>query len=148
MKIKYRAKEKVSGCWVYGIPVGNYMITEDAEPNMIVENSDCPIAIRPTYSYWTFENNEIVEIEEDTISSNTGLKDKNGKEIYNGDIVEILFRDKKLIAKIEVSLVHGVDLVCEECDVIDKDKILERSFDRLRVIGNIYDNSELLKDKR
>lgn len=76
----------------------------------------------------------------------TGLHDKNGKEIYEGDIVYcqtkygkakaiIKFIDGKFVAYWNSALTHpenGHHIACYE---INK---------RFEVIGNIYDNPELL----
>ena len=76
----------------------------------------------------------------------TGLHDKNGKEIYDGDIVYcqtkygkakaiIKFIDGKFVAYWNSALTHpenGYHIACYE---INK---------RFEVIGNIYDNPELL----
>ena len=76
----------------------------------------------------------------------TGLHDKNGKEIYDGDIVYcqtkygkakaiIKFLDGKFVAYWNSALTHpenGHHIACYE---INK---------RFEVIGNIYDNPELL----
>ena len=68
-KMLFKAKEKYGNNWVYGTPIGDYMIVEGAEPNYIVEDGDtCAIAIRPVYAYWMFEKDEIVEIDISTIS--------------------------------------------------------------------------------
>ncbi len=77
-----------------------------------------------------------------SIGQYTGLKDINNKKIYDGDIVYIHYIDKKKIAKVKLDLAWGVSLICDE--EIDEDKIKERAYERLEVIGNIYENQELL----
>jgi len=79
-----------------------------------------------------------------SIGQYTGLKDINNKKIYDGDIVYIHYIDKKKIAKVKLDLVWGVSLICDE--ELDEDKIKERAYERLEVIGNIYENQELLEE--
>lgn len=64
----------------------------------------------------------------------TGLLDKNGKEIYEGDILQGLksFNDNGIIV-IDKKMFGGILQMDEE-----QDKTVE-------IIGNIYENSELLK---
>ena len=71
----------------------------------------------------------------------TGLDDKNGKEIYEGDIVQFKFANfkKKQIA----SIAYGI------CGfwIVRWLKVLDwHERHQVEVIGNIYENPELLED--
>lgn len=73
----------------------------------------------------------------------TGLHDKNGKEIYEGDVVKIKYRDED-IGKV-IYEHNGFSI-----DVTNMNKNYGRvSFvnNFMEVIGNIYDNPELLGGK-
>lgn len=79
----------------------------------------------------------------DIIEQYTGLKDKNGKEIYEGDIV-----------KIEAySRVFQVVYRKWDCSFVyenDEDEEIAHMFDgfpdEYEIIGNIHENPELLKE--
>lgn len=71
-----------------------------------------------------------------TVGQFTGLLDKNGNKIFEGDIVkyenkiyEIKYLEK--YARFAPSNKHSVFMVC--------------AFNHLEVVGNIHDNPELLK---
>jgi len=74
----------------------------------------------------------------------TGLKDKNGKEIYEGDVVGV--KELRWIVNLGWSG-DGEYGVCQKSNYgnhifRDVDKVSER----YKIIGNIYENPELLKD--
>lgn len=70
----------------------------------------------------------------------TGLKDKNGVEIYEGDILDFGLRYKKEYRNREVKIPEIFYLSGEERERYSR--LLD--FTKFEVIGNIYENPELL----
>jgi len=94
---------------------------------------------------------EFKDTEEIAYSQCTGLKDKNGKEIYEGDIVSAKYiYDKRTTDKAQViwredkasfGLKSLKGLTNEEYELY---KVTAEH--NLEVIGNIYENKELLNE--
>ena len=95
-------------------------------------------------SSYSFEDIELMQF--------TGLHDKNGKEIYEGDIVQEVFWDKweekerrykKYVVKYDKDRAGYIPFACGDgCGCCESEVI---SVENAEVIGNTYDNSELLK---
>lgn len=76
----------------------------------------------------------------------TGLKDKNGKEIYEGDIVSTTFdKTDQYEQYTEVGVVKFQSLQWLIAD--DKHGKNNRFYSHSEVIGNIYENPELLQQQ-
>lgn len=79
----------------------------------------------------------------------TGLKDKNNKDVYEGDIV-YTFGEKCIISwhkgKWILNKVNKSDYECLLNDCLAKRKNKQYYSDCIEVVGNIYENKELLED--
>jgi uncharacterized phage protein (TIGR01671 family) len=94
---------------------------------------------------------DILENEDYILMQCTGLKDKNSKLIYEGDIVECIFEDwqgNKPKYKTKVEFIEGYYW---HIDGLDNVNLFENSLKvdgkiDCEIIGNLYENPELLKN--
>jgi len=99
---------------------------------------------------------------DETITRYTGLKDKNGDEIYSGDVVERDESDRFYYSEPSIGLVEYKDdgfyieaIKLGKWQVVEKDNKTERSFydhhgqnfswENLEIIGNKFENPDLIK---
>ena len=134
--IKFRGKTK-QGEWVIGYYVGKSSLDEVAilpPPNV-------------NYDIGYINDSECYYCIADTLGQFTGLYDKNGKEIYEGDILRFGNSPSRVC---EVKWNERITAFCIrfyfECNLgvrpLGEWVICERS---VAIIGNIHDNPELLK---
>ena len=105
------------------------------------------------YSFNDFLERRFDDCHEWEIMQFTGLKDKNGKEIYEGDIIRHdtreIYQDDYYISPVWFR--EGAFKVSRDCfhgeEIKWKEEITLGSYntDFVKVIGNIYENKELLK---
>ncbi len=138
------------GEFVYGIPV-------EGEP-LLGMGKRTYIITKPGVQwvdgvYMTYD--ECIEVDPDTVSDYTGLTDRNNKMIFEGDIVSgtayssewigvIVWIDE--IATFGVRYFHRTDPTAwQNSSILTAVSRHKQDKFAAQVIGNIYDNPELLK---
>ena len=150
--IKFRGKN-YGGIWLYG-----YLMP--AEKPVI--NKGCKYRISVSPQSCDGKDKMVYEVTSDTIGQFTGLHDKNGKEVYEGDILLLPANTKvKAYEKgdfVEDKFVQRFAVVwAKQCQGYGLCQPYEAKFeapdvvgmaavDRMFVIGNIHDNPELLNE--
>lgn len=101
------------------------------------------------YHCFEFNDDEIQLVDIGTVGQFTGLTDKNGKKIFEGDIVKreytLWHGETKKTRETQIGVVSYSNKDCGFC--LDKVCNLMKPWDgdTLEVIGNIHDNPELLE---
>ena len=100
--------------------------------------TDSETYIRDGDGIWlSDENLNVVTVIPETVGQFTGLTDKNGRRIFEGDIVDYISSDVIGNPKTGTIIVE---------DMTDYDTMIYLNHsDELQIIGNIHDNPEILK---
>jgi uncharacterized phage protein (TIGR01671 family) len=131
-EIKFRGKSIETGEWIYGDLASNLWIVTKTKTSV------CEIIIMPKDG--DCQEDLIFEpVIDKTVGQLTGLKDKNGKEIYENDIVQ----EHKNIGKIIFD--EGKMRIDWGTNIGFYSDSLWHHRQGLKVIGNIHENPELLK---
>ena len=130
-EIKFRGKNS-KGTWLYGDLIHNrgyVFIAPIGIANPIAKAGD-------------------FIVDENTVSQFTGLKDKNGKEMYEGDMFKLPISYGYAVHQVRISPHH----LCVEIKNITlqnwnnlNDCWWDEFKNGIEIVGNIFDNPELLK---
>ena len=133
----YRGKRIDNGEWVEG-----HLITD--------EKDDLKYFIG--YVLGTDEDGsphdlDAVQVDPSTICQCTGLKDKNGKLIFENDIMEAHIDEDfpEDVSRFKVEW-NGKGWVENHPDCVDREYLDDFDTEHFKVVGNIFDNPELLEE--
>ena len=146
-QIKFRGVFKVRDNDYYSEDEKNYIESKQHEILSISIGSHCTIAYQDTVMT-VFEmhcsNYDILQF--------TGLVDRNGKEIYENDIVKVHIENADFITVVTWGKnSRGWKLKCDRTKIDRWGTIKYYSLpssDRIEIIDNIFDNPELLNEKQ
>ena len=107
--------------------------------------------------HWIWDGKNHFTVNPDTIGQYTGLTDKNGKKIFEGDIVESPIGRKAVVSfgtYKPCSTKDSDDFECWKLTLLAKNEgetklecgLGKHCMEYMRLIGNIHDNPELLEE--
>lgn len=135
-EILFKGKRLDNGEWI----TGHLLKYEDGRARIVPNNTDI----------FCFEKDESIiqtvahRVDPKTVGQYTGFVDKNGKKIFEGDIVSI-YNSKAFLFAVEWN--NQYVLKCTSNGVSDNILNVIESPEDVEVVGNIYDNSELIKEQ-
>lgn len=118
-EILFRGKSTINNEWEYGVPVFGGLNNETAYMKQM-HSYDC-------------------RVDPETVGQYTGLEDKNGRKIFDGDILELDGEDGFFKLEYEDDTARFV--MIGDYFMVDFDNFWNRDAE---VIGNIYDHPELV----
>ena len=131
INMEFRGKSVYTGEWVYG----------DFRRKMVEYDDD--MWEERSFIYVGTDHMVEVEVDEKTVGQYTGLNDKTGKEVYEKDITHSKYgaRGGQILIVKEISI-YGLVFERIRGGIYFYSGLPQR--DTIKVIGNIYDNPDLI----
>ena len=119
-EIKFRGYGKDAKRWIYGS-----LLDERAVGIVAIQDDDCHV--------W--------EVDPESVGQFTGMKDCEGREIYEGDVIQVVTKNPYWAFKKNYDVYWDLDGFCLEGEPL----YYWFKLHDLKVIGNAHDNPELLE---
>ena len=131
-EILFRAKRKDNEEWVYG----SLIHVQDEI------NKDVDIYRIQPYKYEDTTLGKPFEVKKETVGQYINMKDIKGNKIFVGDILEDCVGEKGIV---EDEFGIRMELAFNDFDYFTQEDLISYE---VKIIGNIYDNEELIKKVR
>ena len=139
-EILFRGKRIDNGEWIYGYYARKGADKESFRHYICVSTFSSDYQSNYTYPFYLYD----YEVDPSTVGQYTGLTDKNGKKIFEGDIILRRYvRPYFLVEYSEEETEYQANFFDGSYASLYKYFSSKES----KVIGNIHDNPELLEDK-
>ena len=145
-EIIFKAKRKDNGKWVEGYLFDNGFDGEEKKyfiGGLIIEKYNGTAC-----DEWDVTGIDFCEINPETICQFTGRCDKNGKKIWENDILmahlDESYPDDVTYETVEWGVAGWVG---HEAGCTDREYLDEFDLEHFHVVGNIFDNKELLQEE-
>ena len=139
--ILFKARQIDNGKWIEGYYQKRYDLLGN-ERHLILHVDSCTV--------W-----ELVEISPETLCQFTGLCDKNGNKIWENDILKAhldeSYPEDATYETVEWGIAgwvaHETSSIDREYGSVDREYLNEFDREHFEVVGNIFDNPELLQEE-
>ena len=137
-----KAKRKDNGRWIEGYYIYHIKRTPCVVGDCVTPEDEQHLIACDGFSDWNMPRDiELYEVEPETLCWDSGIVDKNGKKIWENDIIEVQrskYRDF-IIEKAVIKYRSEYGFCMQPVDNWEF-----TLWEEVKVIGNVFDNSELL----
>lgn len=143
----YRGKRIDNGEWAEGNLIQNSDAEDGWEAIIIPAKNSNMFTKHIKHGYGDLGYENWYRVDPATVCQCTGLKDKNGKLIFENDIMEAHIDEDfpEDVSRFKVEW-NGKGWVENHPDGVDREYLDDFDTEHFKVVGNIFDNPELLEE--
>lgn len=153
---KFRGRNITTGEWVYGCLINNLWNYSEHHP--LHGSPVCEIIVTGEATDWEAVEDLKITVDPKTVGQITGLQDKNKKDVYDGDICRTDVNGKLWVVRwgnyewgfINHQIKEPKHRMAgdEQYSFSEYVPILRRASAGIEVIGNVYENPELINPSK